>query len=189
MARASRQTSKSIKRPSATRASTERQRDTPEHCKAPSSRHEARPQANYGKRSSTISKARRRSLERALSSGAVDVPEFGVLKEWGDYVDRVLLDYDERHTRFVRGIWAVCRIVGVRPLVLRLDRTRRGWHCVIVLNRAFTRGELVAFQACCGSDLRREALNLMRVVGIRTTPIRSKFWRDRWNILYSEKVK
>jgi hypothetical protein len=58
-----------------------------------------------------------------------------------------------------------------------------------VLNRAFTRGELVAFQACCGSDLRREALNLMRVVGIRTTPIRSKFWRDRWNILYSEKVK
>lgn len=29
----------------------------------------------------------------------------------------------------------------------------------------------------------------MRVVGIRTTPIRSQFWRDRWNILYSEKVK
>jgi len=48
--------------------------------------------------------------------------------------------------------------------------------------------ELVAFQACCGSDQRRETLNLMRVLAIRKTPITSPFWRDRWNLLFSEKL-
>src|SRR5262245_40368705 len=116
-----------IRHRSATRNNTERKQDTPARFKGPSLHRAARPPANCETPLSTISKARRRSLLSALSSGGVDFAEFGVLKEWGDYSDRILLDFDERHTRFVRGIWAVCRIIGVRPLVLRLDRTRRGW--------------------------------------------------------------
>jgi len=88
----------------------------------------------------------------------------------------------------LRPLWALCRIVGVRPRNLRIDRTRHGWHVVLTLNVRLSRGELVAFQACAGSDLRREALNLMRVIAIRRTRIRG-FWSHRWNLLFTEKLK
>jgi hypothetical protein len=99
-----------------------------------------------------------------------------------------MLDYDFRRVPRVRPLWAVCRIVGVRPLTIRTDRTRRGWHVLIVLAERLCPAEIVALQAIMGSDDRREALNLMRVIAIRKRPP-APFWRDRWNILFERKLQ
>lgn len=73
------------------------------------------------------------------------------------------------------------------PVCVRYDRTRRGFHVVIWLSESLTRAELVALQACLGSDARREALNLMRVRSMRVygCPPRD---RARWNLLFEEKL-
>ena len=67
-------------------------------------------------------------------------------------------------------------------------RTRRGWHVAITLRDALEPAEIVALQSCLGSDRRREALNLMRVIGLRRTHGIDSFWFERWNLLYREKL-
>jgi hypothetical protein len=85
-------------------------------------------------------------------------------------------------------MWVTSRIIGLRVNFIRYDRTRRGWHIVIRLERrkrkngGFTPLEKVALQAVFGSDARREALNLMRVINGNGKD-------KRWNILYSRKLK
>lgn len=74
-------------------------------------------------------------------------------------------------------------MLGVSPLFIRHDRTRRGWHVVIRWNRKFEPAERVALQAVLGSDVKRETLNLMRVIGGRHRG------NKRWNILYSHKIR
>jgi len=84
-------------------------------------------------------------------------------------------------------IWIVLRAAGLRPRAIATIRTRRGWHIKIHLTRRLAPAELVALQACCGSDRRRETLNLMRILAIaRHDP--GPFWRARWNLLYSRKL-
>lgn len=112
---------------------------------------------------------------------------FGVVKETAD-PRKILLDLDGNRAPNLRPVWAVCRLIGLRPLGYRLDRTRKGWHLVIWLSFALTPAETVAVQACMGSDPRREALNAMRVIAIRRNKIRNRFWLNRWNLLYAEKL-
>ena len=112
---------------------------------------------------------------------------FGLVKQTGSD-SLVLLDYDSRAVPRLQRIWAVSRIVGVRPLRIRSDRTRRGWHVLVWLDKRLTSGELACFQALCQSDWKREALNLMRIIAIRRARIRDGFWAARWNILFSEKL-
>lgn len=99
-----------------------------------------------------------------------------------------MLDYDTRAVPRLQRIWAICRIVGLRPSTIRTDKTARGWHVLVWLDKRLTSGELAAFQALCQSDWKREALNLMRIVSIRRARIRDGFWASRWNILFSEKL-
>lgn len=98
------------------------------------------------------------------------------------------LDMDRRAIPRLRPLWAVCRIVGLRPMWIETRRTRHGWHVRIKLHDRLEPAELVAFQACCGSDSRREALNLMRVLAIRRNQITDPFWLKRWNLLYADKL-
>lgn len=107
--------------------------------------------------------------------------------------DRLYLDFDfqrpDRRSPRLRPFWTVLRMVGLRPLQTIMERTRHGWHVIIKINRELQPAETVALQSCLGSDGRREALNLMRVLAMRkkcygVTP----FWRARWNILYSSKL-
>jgi hypothetical protein len=98
------------------------------------------------------------------------------------------LDFDRISVPLLQPIFAVCHIVGVRPMWIESRRTARGWHIRIMFRDRFEPAELVAFQAACGSDPRREALNLMRVLCIRRCGA-SPFWRKRWNLLYSEKLR
>lgn len=65
-------------------------------------------------------------------------------------------------------------------------RTKKGWHIEIHLGTSLQPGETVAAQVLCGSDRKRETLNLMRVLGLKNAPA---FWRKRWNILYAEKLR
>lgn len=127
-------------------------------------------------------------ISRVLSTlDASQLTRIGILKETtNDTLAFVDLD-GRRYPRF-GPIWAVCRIAHIRPTTIRCDRTRHGWHLVIRFTRRLLPAELVAFQACVGSDPRREALNLMRVIAIRTKRIRSAFWRRRWNLLYAAKL-
>jgi hypothetical protein len=99
-----------------------------------------------------------------------------------------MLDYDRRRVPRVGPIYAVCRIAGLRPVWIETRRTRRGWHVRVYFRDALTPAELVAFQAACGSDPRREALNLMRVLAMRRRENVGEFWSARWNLLYEKKI-
>lgn len=62
---------------------------------------------------------------------------------------------------------------------IRYDKTRRGWHVTVAINKKISPALIVAAQACLGSDLKREAFNLMRV-----QQLPRGYFRARWNVLY-----
>lgn len=75
-------------------------------------------------------------------------------------------------------------MLGVRIVWARYDKTRRGYHVIVRFTRRFSPVEIVAMQALCGSDSKREALNLARVM--------SRYNRNgikRWNLLYRVKLE
>ena len=78
----------------------------------------------------------------------------------------------------------------IRPDYFMLHRTRKGWHIVVSLNTRLTPPETIALQAILGSDIKREALNMARWMGVRkkynSLP---KFWKERWNLMFEEKLK
>lgn len=78
-------------------------------------------------------------------------------------------------------ITMACRLWQWPLVAVRLDRTQRGWHVVIGIERQLAPALVVAAQAVLGSDTNREMFNLMRVVNL---PNVSRFWRNRWNVLY-----
>ena len=101
---------------------------------------------------------------------------------------RTYCDYDYWiPRRYVRMVRAVANICGLKVRWMRFDKTRRGWHVVIHWNIALAPAEAVALQFALGSDRRREALNLMRVLSLTRIP--SKLKARNWNILFSRKLK
>jgi hypothetical protein len=77
--------------------------------------------------------------------------------------------------------------VGIRPLWIRTDRTRRGWHLIARIGMSLAPSEIVALQAILGSDDRRETLNLMRAIGLRLHRL-PRYWRNRYNLLFDRKL-
>lgn len=65
---------------------------------------------------------------------------------------------------------------------VRIDRTAHGYHALVRVRRRLSPAVMVAAQAILGSDVKREAFNLMRVQGLAK---QSAFWRARWNVLYA----
>lgn len=76
-----------------------------------------------------------------------------------------------------------CRLWEWPLIAIRYDRTRRGWHVIVTVNRRLTAARTVAAQAIFGSDPRREMFNMMRVQQLHRLPPR---WRCRWNVLYAQ---
>jgi len=114
-------------------------------------------------------------------------------KRWGrvqsDHLWRpglVYIDWDHRRTPPMRPVWTGLRICGLRPRWIQHRRTQHGWHVIISLTRRLPAAETVALQAILGSDRRRENLNLMRVLAL---PKHSRFFQQRWNLLFLEKAK
>lgn len=100
----------------------------------------------------------------------------------------LLLDFDMEKPRPRIATLQYClRVIGLRAGWIRRRRTVHGWHVEIGINIALKPSEQVAAQACLGSDLRREAMNLRRSISMRFNPV-SPFWEKRWNLLYERKL-
>lgn len=93
------------------------------------------------------------------------------------------LDFDGRlPAQLLDRITACAKLWGWPLEAVRMDRTARGWHVVIGVNKRVAPYYIVAAQAILGSDPHREAFNLMRVQGLADRPA---YWRRRWNVLYA----
>jgi hypothetical protein len=110
----------------------------------------------------------------------------GIIKEYAN-PQKIFLDFDFRRTPKLLPVFTVLRMCGLHVQYMRDDRTRKGWHRIIKVREKLSPAELVALQACLGSDRRREGLNLMRLLRTRKRGL-SNFERGRWNILYSRKL-
>lgn len=100
-----------------------------------------------------------------------------------------MLDFDQDDAPELYRFIATAHVLHVRIMWIEYFKSRRGWHVRVCFDRrtTWTAAELVAYQAACGSDFRRERLNLMRVRAIRTRKLGS-FWQARWNLLFSRKL-
>lgn len=97
----------------------------------------------------------------------------------------LLLDFDgEIPERFYSRAVTYCqKLWGWTVEGMRIDRTRHGYHVVIAIAEKVSPVAVVAAQAILGSDRKREAFGLMRVLRLSQMPA---FWRkNRWNVLYS----
>lgn len=102
----------------------------------------------------------------------------------------ILIDVD---SPFRRRLVEIDRAIGrlhVPVVWVRYSRSSRGgWHVVVRLRDAYPIGEIIAMQALCYSDRDREIFNLRRAIAYRQSGRRSRFWRERVNLLFSRKVR
>lgn len=103
------------------------------------------------------------------------------------------LDFDEPlddEASFFRRVKMIASICLIDLEVKAIHKTERGVHVILLANwqdrKSLEPVEIVALQLLLGSDFKREAFNLMRAHTLGDAPA---FWRDRWNVLHSEKVK
>jgi hypothetical protein len=118
------------------------------------------------------------ATRQAVRSGYIG--QAGIVKCYGR-PNRTLTDHDTKKAPSLSLVWRIARLCQIRPRVIRIDRTRHGWHMVIEWDRNFTPWQIVALQCVLGSDRRREAYNLARVFS-------GKSRNRRWNLLFSEKL-
>jgi len=116
-----------------------------------------------------------------------EFPVFGKLKRSGD-ARTALGDFDYPTNRYRRRvgpsiipIHGVLRVLGIKYRWILLEKTYKGWHATIRLDRALSPSEMVALQFAIGSDKRRETLNLRRAICARR-------WHPRMNILFERKL-
>lgn len=110
-------------------------------------------------------------------------------RTWGEIAEftsthTALLDFDGPKAIGMLNLFGICRLVGLRPIWTQYRRTKRGWHCIIRFHEPLLPAEIVALQAVCGSDPKREALNLARVRSCY-----NHHGKKRWNILYRVKLE
>jgi len=113
------------------------------------------------------------------------------------------LDFDEpiNADDIEKRIYNIASMVQINLELKAIHPTRRGHHVIVsaewkakpipasyVAPKALyelTPAETVAMQLLLGSDPKREAFNLLRAHSLGDAP---EFWRDRWNVLYAEKI-
>lgn len=87
----------------------------------------------------------------------------------------------------VYSLQHMCQLLargGRRLLWMRQERSAsgKGWHLTLRLTPPCSGPmEVVAWQAILGSDRYREACNVLRVRALKYV---SRYWRERWNVLY-----
>lgn len=92
------------------------------------------------------------------------------------------IDYDRAIPRdFDKRLALMQRVQRLRFVLVRIDKTRRGYHVVIVVRQRLAFWRVVLLQAVMGSDWKRELFNSRRVNAWRALPA---FWRERANVLY-----
>lgn len=112
---------------------------------------------------------------------------FGIVEEKHE-PDKLMLDFDSpKFATPLTVIYTFLRNLRLGCRWIRFDRTLRGWHAIIKMRKRLRPAEIIAAQAALGSDKKREEMNLARVIAMRENPP-PPFWRDRFNILFSEKI-
>ena len=101
----------------------------------------------------------------------------------------LLLDCDNRKAPSFRALAGRFQIFkgAFSVRCISYSRTMRGWHIVAEVDIKLTPPEIIALQAIMGSDVKREAMNMTRWLGMRGKRV-DKFWLSRWNLLFKEKL-
>jgi hypothetical protein len=95
-----------------------------------------------------------------------------------------MCDYDRRVVNPEQRVFRVARLIRRAVEWMEFRKTARGWHLTIKWAGCFSPMETVAIQTILGSDPYREAFNFARVqfgVNVRI--------RERWNLLFKEKIR
>jgi hypothetical protein len=100
----------------------------------------------------------------------------------------ILLDYDYKPFHFDSFASNIRIFRGsIRVRNLCLSRTTRGWHVIIEIAEKLTVPETIALQVCLGDDPRRGLMNFSRWLGMKGKRI-PRYWKNRWNLLFSQKI-
>lgn len=137
-------------------------------------------------RSGAYAGQRSERLRQFPLSGKIQYRSLGVLSE-KQSLRKVFLDYDFSRSPRLRPTWVNLRLWNLQPAAILDARTRKGWHRTIVLTRRLSPWAIVAIQACEGSDRRREALNIMRLLSLGSH-YHTSFAKSRWNLLFERKI-
>lgn len=98
----------------------------------------------------------------------------------------ILVDLDgPLPRRWWTETWRTLARLALKPRVVRVDRTRRGWHVLLWVPGRLDVGLVVALQLLLGSDRDRELFNWYRGARVGQAPA---FWRRRLNVLYERKL-
>jgi len=119
-----------------------------------------------------------KELRQAILDRNAYIGEAGIVKTYAKD-SQTFLDCDGWRPKLVR-ICRVSAMLQLKPVWIREDRTRHGWHIVIEWGRRFSPLEIVAMQCVLGSDLERETYNLARVMSGKKS--------KRWNLLFERKL-
>ena len=107
------------------------------------------------------------------------------------------LDFDDLHLdveALETRIDEIADMTQTEMELLEVLSTARGYHIVVTAHwrqqgaeapKQLEPMEIVCLQLLLGSDPKREAFNLQRAHVLGDAPA---FWRDRWNVLHSEKL-
>lgn len=125
--------------------------------------------------------SQRRHVRKALECRTLSNLCPGVVSHYAAD-NMTLCDYDEPEPPKLETVWKVAQSLGIEPLAVEYQASKRGWHLAITWNRTFTPGETVALQLLLGSDPKREQFNLQRIFATNGKPSK------RWNILFSRKL-
>jgi hypothetical protein len=107
----------------------------------------------------------------------------GVVDRYGDAYT-TLHDYDGREPPTVDEIRHIAGILRVKVEALEYSASRRGSHLAITWGAKWEPWQIVVIQAILGSDPKREAYNLLRLMSGADV---AKNWR--WNFLFSRKLE
>lgn len=92
------------------------------------------------------------------------------------------LDYDGSFPRdFDKRLALVARVHHLSIALVRIDRTRHGYHALVWVRQRVSFARVVLLQSVLGSDWKRELFNSRRANAWRALPL---FWRERANVLY-----
>lgn len=121
------------------------------------------------------------AVRRRLGAMRLDYGCPGLVKAYAR-PDTTYCDHDQEAAPDVGLVFDVAQFLGIRPLMIRDDRTARGWHRIVQWNRKFSPAELVALQMAMQSDPKRERFNLLRVLSGGAVE------SNRWNLLFERKL-
>lgn len=102
------------------------------------------------------------------------------------------LDFDEQidEEPFFRHVRMIASMCSIELETKAIHKTERGVHVILAAEwydkKPIEPLEIVCLQILLGSDFKREAFNLLRAHNLGDAPA---FWQDRWNVLYTEKVR